>query len=817
MPPIRISSKHARLLAGLSLLLLALTALVLWHEAEGARPWKKFQRAFVSLDQGITASERAQAAGQADNAEKTAQLALLDQRLQGLGCQAVAIRQLWLPELGVSDRCTTCHLGVESPRFREAAQPFRSHPDRHLAADRHPVERFGCVSCHDGQDVALTVADAHGETAPWLKPVLRGELAEASCRRCHGYDDKVPAHIAFPEAPHLTNGKNLYLDKGCMGCHVVQGFERQQRIGPILDRVAEKAADGWIRDWIRQPKAYLPKTIMPFFDLNEGESARLTAFLAARRGGTQPPAATPGDVGRGKELLHEVGCLACHAVGDQGGSFGPDLSRVAEKLTGPDWLWHWLGDPAAYDRETAMPNFRLSPAQIADLNAYLLTLRRQEPQQFQADPALAEEGKALFTTLGCTGCHKVEGLPYGFPRSPEHTGFADKGMEMFDFGHVGDIPRTRAAWTAKKLVQPRAFSTETIKLVMPDFALSDDERRDLRVFLLSLAAREAPVKYQKPFWQGDDPLLTGMRTVEKYNCTGCHKFGLTSREIDLRELPENDYLWAATTVVLEDVTAENGTLWRKGAQLNEAQATALLAADPEAERSLFRQRWFIDEDSAAYLLDAGIERLPVLGLGEGDIVGLYKDLNFAPPLLHHEGRKAQPDWLHAFLATPYPVRPLTKATMPTFNLTAAERSGLVAFFTAKEGLSAHPYCAIDELDLKQTTRAEAVFKLCLQCHAFDQQRIADKAGFEDLKGPNLAEVKRRLRPDYIRDWVRFPELVIPGTQMKNFFYDFDIDNRFSEIGRDETGLSDISPEEKIELMARFLMNPFKNARLSVQR
>jgi len=817
MPPIQISSKHVRILAGLSLLLLALTALVLWHESEGARPWKKFQRAFLALDREMSRAERAQVAQQPDSKEKTEQLALLDQRMQGLSCQPIAIRQLWLQDLGVSDRCITCHLGVESPRFQDARQPFTSHPGSHLAADRHPVDRFGCVSCHDGQDVALTVADAHGETALWLKPVLRGEMAEASCRRCHAYDDKVPAHVAFPEAPHLTRGKNLYLEKGCMGCHVLQGFERQQRIGPILDRVAEKAHPGWIAEWLLLPRDYLPRTIMPFFDLKPEQVARLNAYLAERQTQVKETAPPAGNGARGKELLHEVGCLACHAVGDQGGSFGPDLSRVAEKLAGPGWLSRWLDDPAAFDRETAMPDFRLRPEQIADLNAYLLTLRRQDSAVGRTDPALAEEGKALFTTLGCTGCHKIEGLPYGFPRSPEHTGFADKGMEMFDFGHVKDIPQTRAAWTAKKLAVPRAFSTETIQLEMPDFALSEDEICDLRVFLLSLGLHEAPAKYHKSLWRTADPLLVGMRTVEKFNCTGCHKFGLSSREIDLKELPENDYLWAAATVVLEDVVVDETTSWPKGTRLDETRTAALLAADPEAGRQLFFQRWFIDGDTAGYLLDAGIERLPVLGLGEGDIVGLYKDLNFAPPILHFEGRKVQPNWLYAFLDNPYAIRPLTRATMPTFNLSPDEISGLVAFFSAKEGLGANHYFAVDELNLQQTEKGEAVFRLCLQCHAFDQQRIEDKTGFEDLKGPNLAEVKRRLRPDYIREWVRFPDLIIPGTQMKNFFYDFDIDNRFEEISRDETGLTGIPPEEKIDLMARFLMNPFKNARLSIQR
>jgi hypothetical protein len=86
-----------------------------------------------------------------------------------------------------------------------------------------------------------------------------------------------------------------------------------------------------------------------------------------------------------------------------------------------------------------------------------------------------------------------------------------------------------------------------------------------------------------------------------------------------------------------------------------------------------------------------------------------------------------------------------------------------------------------------------------------------------LKGPNLAEVKRRLRPEYIKQWIKFPELVIPGTQMKNFFYYFDIYARFEKLEQDETGFPEIPPDKKIDMMAQFLMNPFMGTTLSATR
>ena len=76
------------------------------------------------------------------------------------------IHQIWLPELGVVDRCTTCHLGLNEASLGDVnQQPFRKHP-----VVPHSLDGFGCVICHGGQGAATTAAEAHhseraGETA----------------------------------------------------------------------------------------------------------------------------------------------------------------------------------------------------------------------------------------------------------------------------------------------------------------------------------------------------------------------------------------------------------------------------------------------------------------------------------------------------------------------------------------------------------------------------------------------------------------------------------------------------------------------------
>jgi mono/diheme cytochrome c family protein len=813
----KLSLKNVKILAFLSLILLLLTSILFYVEGELTRPWKQYQRGFNELDSRITAEEIEILSKQPNSAESKERLNLLVQSKEKADCRPLAIKQIWLPELGITDRCTSCHLGMESSRFANEEQPFTTHPGKHITADHHPVDKFACVTCHDGQGVALSVAEAHAETDIWLRPILRGELAESSCRNCHIYDDKVPQHLQFPEAPHLTNGKALYLEKGCLGCHLLKGFDKPQHLAPNLTRTNEKVTNQWMEQWINKPKSHLPLTIMPFFDLKEEQIHQLGAYLTATPVLEKSAKPISGDVERGKKLLETVGCLACHSIGETTVTFGPDLSRVAEKFVNETWILDWIADPAGYDAETEMPNFRLDEQQIQDISSYILTLKKETagaPLLFASE--LAEKGKELFVTLGCTGCHKKDGVVYGFQQSPEHTGLADKEMDMFDFGHVTDIAKTKAAWIQKKLEEPRAFSTDSIKLLMPDFELTTEEIRDLRVWLFSLKKHEAPASFQHKFWNTNDPFITGMRTVEKYNCTGCHKIGLSTRRMPIDDNFPEGYFWSAKTYALDDINVDDTLLYSKGTALTDARVSSLLTKNPEMDTLLFNKRWFVDYDSVGYLMDMEIKEMEIVGMDEGDIMSNYKGLNFAPPILHYEGAKVQANWLHDFLNTPYPIRPLVKATMPSFKFSEDEKKDLVAFFTAKEGLD-HPYFEVHELNAKETETAEKVFKLCLQCHYFNQTRLADKKEFGDLKGPNLAEVKRRLRPEYIKQWVKYPDLMIPGTQMKNFFFDFNIDDRFVEIDGDETGIRDVSQKEKIEMMSRFLMNPYKNSKLSIQR
>ena len=57
------------------------------------------------------------------------------------------------------DRCTTCHQGIEQKPYQDSPQPFKTHPNLDLyisSGSPHPMETFGCTTCHAGLDRATS-------------------------------------------------------------------------------------------------------------------------------------------------------------------------------------------------------------------------------------------------------------------------------------------------------------------------------------------------------------------------------------------------------------------------------------------------------------------------------------------------------------------------------------------------------------------------------------------------------------------------------------------------------------------------------------
>ena len=121
-------------------------------------------------------------------------------------------------------------------------------------------------------------------------------------------------------------------------------------------------------------------TVMPAADFEKWFEER-TAATAAAEGPLQA-----GDIGRGLQTFKTGPCITCHTI--EGISAGkvaprplthfstyPTIAQVDGFTNNPDNLAKWLKDPQSIKSGTAMPNNGLKPQQIADLVAYLSSLK----------------------------------------------------------------------------------------------------------------------------------------------------------------------------------------------------------------------------------------------------------------------------------------------------------------------------------------------------------------------------------------------------------------------------------------------------------
>ena len=108
-------------------------------------------------------------------------------------------------------------------------------------------------------------------------------------------------------------------------------------------------------------------------------------FAAWKRQQAQPAAQVTGSAHRGRDIFQARTCVHCHAI--QGvsaeGNVGPDLTHFASRATlgagvadnTPEELKRWLNNPQSMKPGCYMPRMRLTPAELADLMAYLEALQ----------------------------------------------------------------------------------------------------------------------------------------------------------------------------------------------------------------------------------------------------------------------------------------------------------------------------------------------------------------------------------------------------------------------------------------------------------
>ena len=309
----------------------------------------------------------------------------------------------WRPSGDVYERCTSCH-----------TEP---HPSAQNAlTEIHPIEKYGCVSCHGGNAGSTDLAAHDG-----LYAVKKGEgtlsgvvLVEAACGRCHAREAKLAMRDGTDLAPHLSHGRALFEAK-CAACH--DSNASHDRAPPLAWLASATTPSSMMTALTAPPKA------MPKFFSAEAASRdarkNIVAWLVSLdapfdvRGAANVPGASADE---GKVMFTAYGCVACHATG-----FVDFPAKNSE-----DFIASYIQYPKAIFAGAKMPSFRSNKREAASLAKYVAASSAppsDDPdaslaasREFRAARAVCAEangeelthaacGAKIAGKLGCASCH----------------------------------------------------------------------------------------------------------------------------------------------------------------------------------------------------------------------------------------------------------------------------------------------------------------------------------------------------------------------------------------------------------------------------
>lgn len=339
--------------------------------------------------------------------------------------------------------CTVCHRGQGRATTKADAHGYVEHWDEPMLPLRYI--QASCGKCHEAADNPVAPELAHGKQVfensgcrgchklAGVGGILGPELDKVGARRSPDWLKKhflspasvtpgsgmppqkfseqdleaitlfmlsqtgetAPGYYASMKViPSASLGQRLFQQKGCIGCHSVNGTGGT--VGPALDNVGLRRTPEWIVQHFRDPQSVSPGTVMPRFGFTESEARALAEFVLHLREQkvalTLPSLMSP--VERGREVFRKYGCAGCHGQDGKGGvpnpnaktaQLVPDLLHVADGYTKDELKARILKgqreinalDPKRPAPPLYMPAWGgiINDAEVDDLIAYLISLK----------------------------------------------------------------------------------------------------------------------------------------------------------------------------------------------------------------------------------------------------------------------------------------------------------------------------------------------------------------------------------------------------------------------------------------------------------
>ncbi len=388
------------------------------------------------------------------------------------------VKQDWLPELEVTlgmskiarfDRCRTCHINADVTAAGNVAafpaghpstddvndwvkenkfpQPFSTHPNHELfvaSSSPHPVAKFGCTICHDGQGSGTSFGNAeHTPDNPeqfeewhkeygyhpnhyWELPMQPKRFVESGCIKCHHQVTELGINPRFgASAPKVYRGFETMKNYGCFGCHEIHGFDGTDAIGPdlrlepnfgsVASQMLSMLGDA-TGDDVDKARALLHQVHSDPLGASTPRNELKDMLMADAK--AEAPV-FPKSVSSLASAMKDT-----DGVAGRMRKVGPSFRRIKSK-TMQGFIESWTENPQGFRPSTKMPRFYdLTNQQDEKAKAYE-TIELAGIAQYLFDKSVpldalhpadgyepdVDRGKRLFSERGCLACHSHKDFP----------------------------------------------------------------------------------------------------------------------------------------------------------------------------------------------------------------------------------------------------------------------------------------------------------------------------------------------------------------------------------------------------------------------
>lgn len=394
------------------------------------------------------------------------------------------------------------------------------------------------------------------------------------------------------------------------------------------------------------------------------------------------------------------------------------------------------------------------------------------PLSFGERRARRDRGRLLYLAE-CSGCHGERGLgdgPAAEAIDPKPRNFTGERFKFRSTRYSAPPLLTDVAETVKRGMPGSA---------MPPFDfLTDDERTLVSEYVLHLARIEPAQAADVLALPPESPVTAssvehGRAVYMRLECNRCH--GDEGRGDGASSATLQDEL--GRSIQARDFRAG---LFRRGQSAAELYRTFLTGLPGTPMPSY--EGGFTSEEGwnlSRYVLSlTGTPARPPtepLELGRRVVEEKYCSAchviegrgGRVGPNLDVSARKLRFPWVREFLASPRAagkIYPFTSYRMPDLHLEPDEVEGVLTLLAQVAGRQyPEPEPPAPDIDAAKASEGMLFYVLkCAECHNFG---TAIPTPLAKQQGPDLIHVSRRLRYDWIPNWVANPMDVYPGTSM----------------------------------------------------